>query len=132
MTAKRFHSLLAGCLLSGAIAIHGGTPTLAQTPALVTTAPTPRERVEALWQGHQISVILAGLLLGGYLGVLWLRPLWLLKLPAQDIAVPWTTWKLPLSLVRWFKYRDCVLDTWVNQHWQVAQGEFLKLATSLY
>ena len=132
MTAKRFHALLAGCLLSGAIAIHGGTATLAQTstpatPALATTTLTNRERVEALWQAHQISVIFAGLLLGGYVGVLWLWPLLLLKLPAQDIEVPWTTWKLPLGLVRWLQYRDRVLDTWVNQHWSVAQTAFFQL-----
>ena len=129
MAAKFFPSLLAGCLLSGAIAMHGGTPALAQTPTPTpaTPAPTPRERVEALWQAHQLSVILAGLLLGGYLGVWWLRPLWLLKLPARDIAVPWTTWKLPLGLVRWLKYRDRVLDAWVKQHWQVAQTAFFQL-----
>lgn len=68
-------------------------------------------------------------MLGGYLGVLWLRPLWLLKLPSQDITVPWTTWKVPLGMVRWFKYRDRVLDVWVKQHWKVAQQEFLKLPT---
>lgn len=34
MTAKRFHSLLAGCLLSGAIALYSGTPTLAPTAFL--------------------------------------------------------------------------------------------------
>lgn len=134
MAANPFSSLLAGYLLSGAIALPSGIfaqtpPPAPATPAPAAPAPTPQERAEALWQEHQISVILAGLVLGGYLGVLWLRPLWLLKLPAQDIAVPWTTWKLPLSLVRWVKYRDRVLDTWVNQHWQVAQGEFLQLPT---
>lgn len=117
-------------------------PTWAQTPASATSAntanpngaapsqtPTSQEWAEQLWQEHQRSIILAGLLLGGYLGVLWLRPLWLLKLPSQDISVPWTTWKLPLGLVRWLKYRNRVLDAWVNQHWQSAAAEFAQLPT---
>ncbi|MCU0527049.1 MAG: hypothetical protein MUF72_19760 [Elainella sp. Prado103] len=29
--------------------------------------------------------------------------------------------------MRFFKYRDRVLDTWVNQHWQFAESEFLQL-----
>ena len=107
-------------------------PTLAQSsPNLsgATTSPTLAERTEQLWQKHQISLITGGILLGSYLGVLWLKPLWLLKIPSTDIAVPWTTWKIPLTLVRPLKYRNQVLDAWVQRHWQVAQAEFLKLPT---
>jgi formylglycine-generating enzyme required for sulfatase activity len=120
--------VVSSCLL-GATSI----PALAQTPTPAPTtapaSPTLQDRTTELWEKHQLSIILAGLMLGGYLGVLWLRPLWLLKLPSQDITVPWTTWKVPLGMVRWFKYRDRVLDTWVKQHRKVAQQEFLKLPT---
>jgi formylglycine-generating enzyme required for sulfatase activity len=120
--------VIPGCLL-GATAIPALAQTSTPTPTKAPASPTLRDRTTELWEKHQLSIILAGLMLGGYLGVLWLRPLWLLKLPSQDITVPWTTWKVPLGMVRWFKYRDLVLDVWVKQHWQVAQQESLKLPT---
>jgi hypothetical protein len=120
--------VIPGCLL-GAVTLPAlaQTPTPTPAPTTAPTSPTLRDRTTELWEKHQLSIILAGLMLGGYLSVLWLRPLWLLKLPSQDITVPWTTWKVPLGMVRWFKYRDRVLDTWVKQHWQSAREEFLKL-----
>jgi hypothetical protein len=38
---------------------------------------TLRARSEQLWQTHQLSLILVSIALGSYLGVLWVRPLWL-------------------------------------------------------
>ncbi len=74
-------------------------------------------------------MIVSGMAIASYLGVLWFKPCWLLKLPSTDIALPWTQWKIPLALVRPLKYRDRILDAWVNQHWPTAQAEFLKLTT---
>lgn len=135
MPRKPVLPYLVSFLISGVIVANSEIPVQAQapsptpTPTTASASPTLEDRAEALWQKHQLSVILAGLLLSGYLGVLWLRPLWLLKLPAKDLTVPWTTWKVPLGMVRWLKYRDRVLDVWVAQHWRVAQSEFLKLKT---
>ena len=98
---NRATTLLTVLMLSGGIITGSGASMVAQTapstPTTTAAPPTLQERTEDLWQTHQLSVILAGLLLGGYLGVLWLRPLWLLKLPATDIEVPWTSWKIPLD-----------------------------------
>ncbi|MDA0867594.1 MAG: hypothetical protein O2890_14570, partial [Cyanobacteria bacterium] len=123
---------VSGSLIGSAAPVGLAQAPASSTPTTTSQNPTRQERAEDLWQTHQLSVILAGLLLGGYLGVLWLRPLVLLKLPAKDLEVPWTTWRIPLGMVRWFKYRDRVLDAWVKQHWSVAETEFLKLVTSLY
>ena len=100
------------------------TPPVTQPPADL------RQRAEQLWQKHQVSLILAGAAAGGYLGIWLVRPLWLLKLPSADIAVPWTSWKVPLSGVKWLKYRDRTLNAWVNQHWQTAETEFFQLPTA--
>ncbi len=88
---------------------------------------TLKGQAEKLWQTHQLWLILAIIVCGGYLGVLWLWPLWLLKLPSGDIVLPWKGVKLPLGVVRLLKYHDHVLDTWVEQHWQTTKAEFLKL-----
>ncbi|MEM6251322.1 MAG: SUMF1/EgtB/PvdO family nonheme iron enzyme [Cyanobacteria bacterium P01_D01_bin.156] len=85
---------------------------------------TLQERSEALWQEHKSYIILIGLLLVGYLGVWTFKPLWLLKLPAQDISLPWIKLKVPLS---WFKYRNRVLDAWIKQHYSAAQTAFFQL-----
>ena len=59
-----------------------------------------------------------------------IKPLWLLKLPSTDIAaIPWTTWKLPLGIVRRLKYRSRVLDVWVKRHWEEAEAMFATLQT---
>ncbi len=54
---------------------------------------TLQDHVEQLWQDHQVSLLLIGVLTGSYLGILWIKPLWLLKLPSADIPVPWTNYK---------------------------------------
>jgi hypothetical protein len=71
-------------------------------------------------------VFLGGVLIY-YLGALWIFPLSLIKFPSTDISIPWTSGKIPLGLVRSLKYRNRVLDAWVEQYWQIAQEEFLKL-----
>ncbi|MEL7224874.1 MAG: NACHT domain-containing protein, partial [Cyanobacteria bacterium J06576_12] len=58
---------------------------------------------------------------------MWVKPIWLVKLPSSDIAVPWTKWKVPLSGIKWLKYRDRVLDAWVDQHWQATETVFFQL-----
>jgi formylglycine-generating enzyme required for sulfatase activity len=90
---------------------------------------TLKVRAEKLWQTHQVSLFVAGVAVFSYAGVLWLRPLWLLKLPARDIALPFISWQVPLGFLKVLKYRDRVLDTWVEQHWKTAEAEFLKLPT---
>ncbi|ASC69522.1 hypothetical protein XM38_004490 [Halomicronema hongdechloris C2206] len=117
------------CPASGQPAPSTPEPSSPTPSPTASPVPTPEERIEQLWQEHQVSLILAAIVVGGYLGVLWIKPLWLLKLPSTDITVPWSDWKLPLGMVRSLKYRDRVLDVWVEQHWQTAKGEFFKLST---
>ena len=140
MTGKSLsRCIAASILISGFFSVAAVMSVSAQTPTPTpapTTAPqslTLRDSAEEFWQEYQLLIVATGIvflaILGTYLGVLWLRPLLLLKLPSTDIPTPWENIKVPLSLIRWLKYRDRVLDTWVKQHWQVAQGEFLRLAT---
>lgn len=58
-----------------------------------------------------------------YLGVLALRPTWLLWLPSE-LQIPKTSIKLTPSLLLWLKYRPRVLDAWVNERIQQAQETF--------
>ena len=119
-------AIAATCLSVGTV-----TPlAMAQAdPDPAPASPTLIERADQLLEEHLVAILVAGLALTGYLGVLYLRPSWLLKLPSSDIALPWTKWKVPLTLVRPLKYRDRVLDAWVEDHWQTAQAEFLRLDT---
>jgi hypothetical protein len=130
-------STLTGVLAAGMVAgtmlaaiAQNPTPSPSPTPS---PPPTLRDRTSELWQEHQLTLILAGILTGSalltYLGVLWFRPLLLLKLSSTDIPIPWKDIKVPLGLVRWLKYRDRVLDAWVNKHWEKAKDEFLELPT---
>ncbi|MGJ3254608.1 MAG: SUMF1/EgtB/PvdO family nonheme iron enzyme [Elainellaceae cyanobacterium] len=112
---------------SASTASPTGTP-LPQQPQ-----QTLRDRTLELWKEHQLPIILTSIALGGgligYVGVLWINPLWLLKIPSTDLPVPWTSWKVPLGVVRSLKYRNRVLDAWVSQHWQTAKTEFSRLPT---
>lgn len=99
------------------------------SPASPPPIKTLDDQVQQLWQAHQLPIILAGLAVFAYLGVLGVKPLWLLKIPSTDLPVPWTSWKIPLGLIRPLKYRNRVLNSWVNQYWQLAESEFLKLST---
>ncbi|MBE9109265.1 HEAT repeat domain-containing protein [Nodosilinea sp. LEGE 07298] len=137
MTGKALPRFITSIVIPGfllgstTISAVSQTPTPAPAPTTAPASPTLRDDVADLWQEHRLFLIFAGLVLllggGGYAGVLWLKPLWLLQVPSQDLAIPWTTWKVPLGMVRWFKYRDRVLDTWITQHWRVAQQAFLNL-----
>ncbi len=119
-------AIAATCLSVGTVAPLA----LAQAdPDPAPASPTLIDRADQLLEEHLVSVLVAGLALTGYLGVLYLRPRWLLKMPSSDIALPWTKWKVPLTLVRPLKYRDRVLDAWIEEHWQTAQAEFLRLDT---
>jgi formylglycine-generating enzyme required for sulfatase activity len=115
---------------SGAVALKPSSPATPST-ATGSTQPQPPttllQDIETLWRKYRLPLIVVGATLIGYLGVLWAKPLWLLRLPSSDIPVPWTTWKVPLGLVRTLKYRDRVLDAWVEQNWQAVQAAFLKL-----
>jgi formylglycine-generating enzyme required for sulfatase activity/HEAT repeat protein len=125
-------SALTSIILSWMIAAT--SPSFSQAPS-PSTDPTPSpqtalgDRPRQLWQDHQLSLLLAGVLVSTYLGVLWIRPLLLLKLPSTDLSVPWTNWKIPLGIVRLLKYRNRVLDVWISHHWQTAQKEFANLTT---
>ncbi|MBD1936339.1 HEAT repeat domain-containing protein [Microcoleus sp. FACHB-68] len=69
---------------------------------------------------------------GFYLGVLRFRPLWLLWLPAE-LNLPKTPItpevKLPVGILRRFKYRPRVLDAWVEKHLETFQRKFLENET---
>ncbi len=135
--------LAPGWVVSDRVASAQENPTQAESPTpAVTTEPqqTPpqtlevilRDRGQALWETHQIALICAGGVLVVYLGVWGVRPLWLLALPSADWAIPGTPWKVPMAWVRWLKYRDRVLDAWVEQHWETVQAGFLRLPTVAY
>ncbi|NET38598.1 MAG: SUMF1/EgtB/PvdO family nonheme iron enzyme [Cyanothece sp. SIO1E1] len=111
------------------LSTSGSTSSTQASPTQQQPLKALNDRAEELWQEHQLSIILAGLVLGGYLGILGFKPLWLLKVPSADLPMPWTSWKIPLGLVRPLKYPNRVLDAWVAKHWQMAQSEFLKLPT---
>jgi formylglycine-generating enzyme required for sulfatase activity len=118
---------LAGLGLALTLAIAGGVSP-APSPAQ-TQAPTLVERADQLLGKHQLALGVAGAAVIGYLGVWWLRPRWLLRLPSKDITLPWTQWTIPLTLVKPLKYPNRVLDAWVEDHWQVARDQFLALDT---
>lgn len=121
-------SFLAALVLSTTVE----APAVAQSsasPAPLETTAEPAHPIAELWQQHQVSISIGTLLLLSYLGVLGFRPLLLLKLPSSDLSIPYTSWKIPLGIVRFLKYRNRVLDAWVEQHWQTAQKSFLDLPT---
>ncbi|WOB43744.1 SUMF1/EgtB/PvdO family nonheme iron enzyme [Thermoleptolyngbya oregonensis NK1-22] len=108
------------------------SPSVAQSsasPAPTAATAEPAHPIAELWQQHQVSISIGTLLLLSYLGVLGFRPLLLLRLPSSDLSIPYTSWKIPLGIVRFLKYRNRVLDAWVNQHWKTAQKSFLDLPT---
>ena len=67
-----------------------------------------------------------------YVGVLRLRPLWLLWLPAE-LKIPKIgiipEFKLPLPVLRFIKYRPRVLDAWVEKHIDTFCKKFLENET---
>lgn len=140
MRKKFFPVLLISFIVAGSTVGRTASSAIAQTPPPTQPSPTAtpqpmtvRDSAEEFWQEHQLLIVTIGIVLvaisGTYLGVLWLRPLLLLKLPSTDIPTPWEKVQVPLSVVRWLKYRDRVLDAWVKQHWQTAQTASLKLPT---
>ena len=129
MLVKASHSVLTSLLAAGIGVSTPVLPNQIQTPASISNSLSSspvgviqplRDRLEQLWQDQQVSFILAGLIGSSYLWVLWSKPIWLLKIPSTDISMPWTTWTVPLGLVRALKYRNRVLDAWVKRHWPVA------------
>jgi formylglycine-generating enzyme required for sulfatase activity len=121
-------SFLAALVLSTTVE----SPAVAQSsasPAPTEATAEPAHPIAELWQQHQVSISIGTLLLLSYLGVLGFRPLLLLRLPSSDLSIPYTSWKIPLGIVRFLKYRNRVLDAWVNQHWKIAQRSFLDLPT---
>ncbi|NEP40596.1 MAG: NACHT domain-containing protein, partial [Okeania sp. SIO2H7] len=81
------------------------------------------------WEGW---LILIPALMSLYLLVLWVRPLWLLKLPAE-LKIPETPktpeLKLPVGILLFLKYRPWVLDAWVEKHLETFQKKFLENET---
>ncbi|OUC12712.1 MAG: hypothetical protein B0A82_21000 [Alkalinema sp. CACIAM 70d] len=107
---------------------------MVQNSSATATPPPPFQeqlsgQLQQATQKQAVPLMIIGSLLLGYAGVWLFRPQWLLKLPSTDLAVPFTSWKIPLALMRPLKYRDRALDAWVEQHWKIAQAEFFKLDT---
>jgi HEAT repeat protein len=71
------------------------------------------------------------------LALLWIAPLWVLRLnevlkPYTDFTVPLLGLNVPLRqvlMVGWFHYHPRVLDAWVNHHWQTVSAQFNQKAT---
>ncbi len=84
---------------------------------------------EKEWEGW---LILIPVLMGLYLLVLWVRPLWLLVLPAE-LKIPKTPitpeLKLPVGILLFLKYRPWVLDAWVKEHLETFEKKFLENET---
>jgi len=123
-------SLATTCAIAGSTVLIA----LSQTPsptASPATKPEPTliERLDKEFEKHQIPALIAIAAGLGYLGVLWLKPLWLLKLPSTSLSLPWTNWKVPLGVIKPLKYRNRVLDTWVEGVWQEAEANFFVLPT---
>ncbi|GAB1539424.1 hypothetical protein NUACC21_20900 [Scytonema sp. NUACC21] len=79
-----------------------------------------------------VAAIVAGTVLI-YLGVLKLRPLWLLLLPAE-LKIPKLVpgipeFKLPVPILLWLKYRPKILDAWVKKHMATFAKNFEKSET---
>ncbi|MEM9448169.1 MAG: SUMF1/EgtB/PvdO family nonheme iron enzyme [Cyanobacteria bacterium P01_E01_bin.6] len=142
MHINKFQAVLTGIIAPWFIAGITLPPFLSQTGALASgTGSSPsinttsqqisslEDRTLQIWRENRFFIILAVILTGSYLGVLWIRPLWLLKLPSKDISVPWTNWKIPLGVMRALKYRNRVLDFWINQNWKTAKEVFSRLTT---
>ena len=96
-------------------------------------APTAsfREKVYIELQANLELLAALGTLLAlglTYLAVLWLKPRWLLSLPAK-LTLPNTQIELPLGLLRWLKYRPRVLDQWLADHQTQVQQRFLQRST---
>ncbi|MGD1809024.1 HEAT repeat domain-containing protein [Dapis sp. BLCC M126] len=83
-------------------------------------------------KGLEGWLILIPALMGLYLGILWVRPLWLLKLPAE-LKIPETPktpeLKLPVGILLFLKYRPWVLDAWVKEHLETFERKFLENET---
>jgi GTPase SAR1 family protein len=106
-----------------------------------TNPPTQEKKQEERKKSEQqkmqdLSLIVLGVMLGEvvvvYLGVLWLRPLWLLWLPGEFKLpklgiIP--EFKLPLPVLLWLKYRPRVLDFWVKKHIDTFALNFVKNET---
>jgi HEAT repeat protein len=63
---------------------------------------------EHIWPAYLIIIP------GIYLGILWLRPLWLLLVPAS-LVVP-KLGKISPKIILWLKYRPRVMDSWVQNY----------------
>jgi HEAT repeat protein/GTPase SAR1 family protein len=79
-----------------------------------------------------ITAVALGVVLVLYVGVLRLRPLWLLWLPAE-LKIPKIgiipEFKVPLPVLRVIKYRPRVLDAWVEKHIDTFRKKFLENET---
>ncbi|ERN41244.1 hypothetical protein KR51_00021320 [Rubidibacter lacunae KORDI 51-2] len=75
-----------------------------------------------LWVGGGAIAVL------GYGSVLWLQPLWLLRLPTK-FKIPKTEIELTMGMMRRLTYRPRVLDRWVAIHLTTARQEFEKKDT---
>jgi HEAT repeat protein len=79
--------------------------------------------------------VLGGLLVIGYGGVFWRKPLWLLKLGDEPIKAIANLPKVGpalsalLKALLPLKYHPHVLDAWVETYWQRVEAAWLKLPT---
>ncbi len=62
-----------------------------------------------------------------YLGILWLRPRWLLLLPAE-FTIP-KLGKVSPAIILLLKYRPRVLDAWIADHLDIAHKSFARKNT---
>jgi hypothetical protein len=93
-----------------------------------SSQPPPQDQlVEALQRNPWVLILAGGLL--SYLGILWIKPLWLLKLPFNDLPLTLPSFGMSLPVDSWLKYNNRVLDAWVEEYYQVAQDEFFRLTT---
>jgi len=106
-------------------------PTTSEANSPSSQPPLRDQLVEALQRNSWVLILAGGILsyTGILLGILWIRPLWLLKLTSIDLPFP-AGFQVSLQVDGGLKYHNRVLDAWVEKYYQVAQVEFFfRLAT---
>ena len=117
----------------------GGAPQSANPITKPATSSQPKPArvlpLETFLENQPLAAAAGGMLVVLLLAdrlVLWKRPIWLLRLSDDGLEIPFgsgNVLRLGSRLFQGLKYRDQVLDAWVNEHRSRIQKRFSALAT---
>ena len=117
----------------------GGAPQSANPITKPATSSQPKPAkvlpLETFVENQPLAAAAGGILVVLLLAdrlVLWKRPIWLLRLSDDGLEIPFgsgNVLRLGSRLFQGLKYRDQVLDAWVNEHRSRIQKRFSALAT---